>query len=297
MKMQKLFYKDKGKMQVVIDELAHRGSTFTKDDSKGIQTFTEVLRSAFYLAFYNNELSELNERSFQDKCLPALKSIAKNPNFKLGTAEQDTVVSAYGKLISNASSDVETVQYAANILKQYNDNLHTYVDDRMKGQAVYDIMQGIDYDIQSYLIEARKEANETMWYGKVDGFINEINRIALLNEVTPENKWLVNNGIYFASRLGKFHSNPNKGLEVVTQAMHMYPRLSEPYFVAVEQITTNYNGKDYSGNTVDLEKIRKEGKEQYLPKTYTFDDGSIVFKTGDKVSEEKLRDYTGLQRK
>lgn len=65
------------KMQVIIDELAHRGSTFTKDDSKGIQTFTEVLRSAFYLAFYNNELSELNERSFQDKCLPALKAIAK----------------------------------------------------------------------------------------------------------------------------------------------------------------------------------------------------------------------------
>lgn len=112
-----------------------------------------MLRSAFYLAFYNNELSELNERSFQDKCLPALKAIAKNPNFKLGTAEQDTVVSAYGKLISNASSDVETVQYASNILKQYNDNFTTYVNDRMKGQAIYDIMQGIDYDIQSYLIE------------------------------------------------------------------------------------------------------------------------------------------------
>ena len=93
-----------------------------------------------------------------------------------------------------------------------------------------------------------------------------LNRIALLNEVTPENKWLVNNGIYFASRLGKFHSNPNKGLEVVTQAMHMYPRLSEPYFVAVEQITTNYNGKDYSGNTVDLEKIRKRRKRAVLTK-------------------------------
>ena len=38
-------------MQVVIDELAHRGSTFTKDDSKGIQTFTEVLRSAFIWHF------------------------------------------------------------------------------------------------------------------------------------------------------------------------------------------------------------------------------------------------------
>lgn len=74
---------------------------------------------------------------------------------------------------------METVQYASNILKQYNDNFTNYVNDRMKGQAIYDIMQGIDYDIQSYLIEARKEANETMWYGKVDGFINEINRIAL----------------------------------------------------------------------------------------------------------------------
>ncbi|WP_242257514.1 M9 family metallopeptidase N-terminal domain-containing protein, partial [Bacillus cereus group sp. BfR-BA-01379] len=84
---------------------------------------------------------------------------------------------AYGKLISNASSDVETVQYAANILKQYNDNLRTYVDDRMKGQAVYDLMQGIDYDMQSYLFETRKEAKDTMWYGKVDRFINEINRI------------------------------------------------------------------------------------------------------------------------
>lgn len=38
-------------MQVIIDELAHRGSTFTRDDSKGIQTFTEVLRSAFIWHF------------------------------------------------------------------------------------------------------------------------------------------------------------------------------------------------------------------------------------------------------
>ncbi|KFN02275.1 PKD domain-containing protein [Bacillus clarus] len=285
----KAFYQNKERMQVIIDELAVRGSTFTKDDTKGIQTFVEVIRSAFYVGYYNKELSYLNERSFQDKCLPALKAIAKNPNFKLGTNEQDQVVSAYGKLISNASSDVETVQYAANILKQYNDHFNTYVNDRMKGQVVYDIMQGIDYDMQSYLFDTRKEANETMWYGKVDSFINEISRIALLNQVTPENSWLINNGIYFASRLGKFHSNPNKGLEVVTQAMHTYPRLSEAYFVVVEQITTNYNGKDYSGNVVDLEKIREEGKEKYLPKTYKFDDGSIVFKTGDKVSEEKIK--------
>ena len=44
-----------------------------------------------------------------------------------------------------------------------------------------------------------------------------------------------------------------------------------------------------NGNTVDLKKIREEGQKQYLPKTYTFDDGSIVFKTGDKVTEEKVK--------
>ncbi|OFD77159.1 MULTISPECIES: collagenase ColA [Bacillus cereus group] len=285
----KAFYQNKERIQVIIDELGRRGSTFTKDDTKGIETFVEVLYCGFYLGFNNKELNYLTERSFRDKCLPALKEIAKNPNFKLGTNKQDTVVSAYGKLIRIASCDAETVQYAGNILKQYNDNISTYVSDRNKGDALYNLIQGIDNDIQSYLQGTGKKADETIWYGKIDSFINEISRLALLNDVTTENKWLINNGIYYTGRLGKFHSNSNKPLEVLTQAMHMYPRLSEAYFNAVEQISTNYGGKDYSGNTVDLKKIREEGQQQYLPKTYTFDDGAIVFKTGDKVTEEKVK--------
>ncbi|PEY36688.1 collagenase [Bacillus pseudomycoides] len=285
----KAFYQNKERIQVIIDELGRRGSTFTKDDAKGIDTFVEVLRSAFYVGFNNEEVSYLSERSLHDKCLPALKAIAKNPNFKLGTDPQNTVVSAYGKLIGNASCDVETVQYAVNIFKQYNDNISTYVSDSNKGQAVYRLMDGIDHDIQSYLSDTHKKADETIWYGKIDGFVNELSRMALLNHITTENSWLINNGIYYTGRLGKFHSNSSKPLEVLTQAMHMYPRLSETYFVATGQISKNYGGKDYSGNTVDYEKIREEGKQQYLPKTYTFDDGAIVFKTGDKVAEEKVK--------
>lgn len=285
----KVFYQNKERIEAIIDELGRRGSTFTKDDTKGIETFVEVLYCGLYLGFNNKELNYLNERSFHDKCLPTLKAIAKNPNFKLGTNKQDTVVSAYGKLIRNASCDAETVQYAGNILKQYNDNISTYVSDPNKGAALYNLIQGVDEDIQPYLNDTKKKADETIWYGKIDGFINEVSRMALLNHVTTENSWLINNGIYYAGRLGKFHSNPNKGLAVVTQAMHMYPRLSEAYFNAVEQISTNYGGKDYYGNTVDLQKIREEGQQQYLPKTYTFDDGSIVFKTGDKVTEEKVK--------
>ncbi|MGE7875421.1 collagenase ColA [Bacillus paramycoides] len=285
----KAFYQNKERIQAIIDELGRRGSTFTKDDAKGIETFVEVLYCGIYLGFNNKELDYLNERSFHDKCLPALKEIAKNPNFKLGTDKQDAVVFAYGKLISNASCDAETVQYAANILKQYNDNISTYINDKKKGDAVYNLLQGIDSDMQSYLGKTGKKADETIWYGKIDSFINEISRMALLRNVTTENSWLINNGVYYTGRLGKFHSNPNKPLEVLTQAMNMYPRLSEAYFNAVEQISTNYGGKDYYGNTVDLKKIREEGQKQYLPKTYTFDDGAIVFKTGDKVTEEKVK--------
>jgi microbial collagenase len=285
----KTFYQNKERMQVIIDELERRGNAFTANDSKGIETFVEVLRSGFFLAFYNDELAYLKERGFHDKCLPALKAMAKNPNFKLGTVEQDKVVSMYGKLISNASSDVETIGYATNILKQYNDNFSTYVKDPRKGEVIYNLMQGIDYDLTSALAESDENPTKVAWYGKIDSFINEINRIALLRNVPSNHGWLVNNGVYYAGRLGEFHSNPNKGLEVVTQAMNAHPRLSEAYFVAVEQIKTNYDGKDYYGKVVDLDKIREEGKQQYLPKTYTFDDGKIVFKTGDKVTDEKIK--------
>ncbi|MCM3734494.1 collagenase [Bacillus cytotoxicus] len=285
----KAFYGNKERMQVIMDGLEKRGSTFTKNDAKGIDTFTEVLRSAFYVGAYNEELSYLKERSFKDKCLPALKAIAKNPNFKLGTAEQDLVVNAYGDLMRNASSDVETVQYAAKILKQYNNNLSTYGSDRKKGDAVYALMQAVDANIDTDWFLAGKETKATMWYGKVDSFINEVNKMALIGNVTDKNGWLINNGIYYAGRFGKFHSNSKKGLDVVTQALQMYPYLGEQYFVAAEQIAINYGGVDANGKTVNLGQIKEDGKKKFLPKTYTFDDGAIVFKTGDKVTEEKIQ--------
>lgn len=49
-------------MQTIIDKLKQQGQAYTKDDSKGIETLVEVLRSGFYLGFYNSELSKLNEQ-------------------------------------------------------------------------------------------------------------------------------------------------------------------------------------------------------------------------------------------
>lgn len=87
--------------------------------------------------------------------------------------------------------------------------------------------------------------------------------------------------------MGKLHSTPTKGQQVVTDAMRIYPYLESNTLLLREQITTNYGGIDANGKTVNLDQIREEGKKKYLPKTYTFDDGAIVFKAGDKVSEEK----------
>ncbi|MEH7460061.1 collagenase ColA [Bacillus sp. JJ1127] len=283
------FYQDDSRMQAIIDKLAEQGRVYTEDDSKGIETLVETLRAAFYLGFYHDELSKLNERSYHDKCLPALKTIAKNPNFKLGTSEQNKVISSYGMLIGNASADVEVIQYAGEIFKQYNDNLSTFIEDRTKGDAIYNLMKGIDYDVQSYMHATGKEPKDTMWYRNIDSFINEISRFALIGTVTDKNGWLINNGIYYASRFGKLHSTQAKGQQVTTEAMRIYPYLGEQYFVAAEQITTNYGGVDANGKTINLDQIREDGKKKYLPKTYTFDDGAIVFKAGDKVSEEKIK--------
>ncbi|MEN1938203.1 collagenase ColA [Paenibacillus sp. 102] len=283
------FYQDDSRVQAIIDKLAEQGRAYTKDDSKGIETLVEVLRSGFYLGFYNQELNKLNERSYHDKCLPALKTIAKNPNFKLGTTEQNKVISSYGMLIGNASADVEVLLYAGEIFKQYNDNLAAFIEDHTKGDAIYNLMKGIDYEVQSYMYTTGKEPKDTMWYRNIDSFINEINRFALIGTVTDKNGWLINNGIYYASRFGKLHSTPTKGQQVVTEAMRIYPYLGQQYFVAAEQIVTNYGGVDANGKTVNLDQIREDGKKKYLPKTYTFDDGTIVFKAGDKVTEDKIK--------
>ncbi len=88
-------------------------------------------------------------------------------------------------------------------LKQYNDNLATFIEDRTKGDAIYELMKGIDFDIQTDMYTTGKEPKDTMWFRNIDNFINEVNRFALLGTVTNKNGWLINNGIYYAGRLGE----------------------------------------------------------------------------------------------
>ncbi|MBG9518650.1 collagenase, partial [Bacillus thuringiensis] len=177
------FYQDKHRVQFLIRALEKRGATYTATNSNGIETLVEVLRSGFYLGYYYKELAYLNERTFHDTCLPALKAIASNPAFRLGTMEQDRVVAAYGNLIGNASSNPEIVSLAVPLLKQFNQNLQTYAKEYSKGTAVYSLLSGIDYDLQTYLYQTGTSPNQSPWYGKINIFIDEIGKMALYGQV------------------------------------------------------------------------------------------------------------------
>ncbi|PGT56936.1 collagenase [Bacillus cereus] len=283
------FYQDQNRVQFLIKELEKRGTTYTTTNSNGIETLVEVLRSGFYLGYYYKELEYLNDRKFHDKCLPALKTIATNPAFRLGTSEQDRVVAAYGNLIGNASSNSEIVSLAVPILKQFNQNLQVYAKEYSKGTAVYSLLSGIDYDLQTYLYQTGTAPNQSPWYGRINPFIEEIGKMALYGQVNADTGWIINNGIYYTSSLGVFHTSPQKGLQIITDALQVYSYLSEAYLTAAQQIDERYNGRDAKGNPINYKKIQEEGKKYYIPKTYTFDNGAMIIKTGQQVTEEKVQ--------
>lgn len=219
-----------------MDEIQRRGSQYTEIDSKCIPTLMEVVRAGFYQGFYNKELEDLNKREFRERAIPAILSVQRNANFKLGTEVQDKIVSSTGLIVWNGASN-----------------------------------------------------SETQWYRRIDGFINEVKNIALIGEVNEKNSWVIDNGIYHIASLGKLHSNPKIGIETLTQTMKMYPYLSQQNLQSAEQIRRNYNGIDASGNKIDIEKLKEEGKAKYCPKTYTFDNGKVIIKAGDRVEEEKIK--------
>lgn len=283
------FYSDVNRVQALIDAIEERGSQYTDKDSKGIPTLVEVLRAGFYLGFYNDSLKTLTYRSTKDKCLPAIIAIEKNPHFKLGTKVQDKIISSLGLLISNTSSNVEVVNRLTPILKQYNDNFDTYIIENSKGTAVYNLFQGVEYDISTYLRQSRKTASSSKWAGKIDGFIDEIGKMAVHGNLNSANAWLINNGIYYTGKLSELHSNPQKGNEVLTKATETYTYLGEQYLKAAEQITNNYKSVDFNGKSLNFDEIKEKAKEHFLPKKYTFDDGKIIVNTGDKVTEEKVK--------
>ncbi|GAA0063975.1 collagenase [Clostridium sp. CTA-1] len=284
------FYSNKERVQALVDGLYEKGCSYTDTDDKGIDTLVEILRSGFYLGYYNDSLKYLNDRSFQDKCIPAMIAIENNKNFKLGEKGQDTVINALGKLIGNASCNAEVVNKTMPILEQYYREMNKYPKDKLKADAVYNLMKEINYDISQYAYDHNiRDGKNTPWSSKIDPFINTISKFAGISKVTEDNGWIINNGIYYTSKFAIYHSNPSIPHSVMDKCLQILPAYSEQYYIAVERIKEDFNCKDSKGNVIDINKLLEDGKKHYLPKTYTFDNGKMIIKAGDKVEESKIQ--------
>ncbi|MEW8957316.1 M9 family metallopeptidase N-terminal domain-containing protein [Clostridium sp.] len=260
------FYKDENRVQALIDELYRIGQTYTKDDNQGIQTVVEFLRSAFYLGYYNEELKYLNTKEFQSRCIPAIEAIENNENFALGTRVQDEVVDSLGKFIANTVCTPEIVNGVTKIFHQYERNLEVYSKERSKGSAIYQLMNGIDYQIYTDLYH--NDPKDTIFYGKIDGYIEEIEKLALLgNRANSDNMWLVDNALYFIGKIGNLRNDPRISQKVLTDAMMIYPYLSTQYFEAATRLSENFGGKNSNGQTIDMDAIRKRVRENTFLKT------------------------------
>ncbi|CAM2781549.1 collagenase [Hathewaya histolytica] len=285
----KEFYGNKTRMSFIMDEIGRRAPQYTEIDHKGIPTLVEVVRAGFYLGFHNKELNEINKRSFKERVIPSILAIQKNPNFKLGTEVQDKIVSATGLLAGNETAPPEVVNNFTPILQDCIKNIDRYALDDLKSKALFNVLAAPTYDITEYLRATKEKPENTPWYGKIDGFINELKKLALYGKINDNNSWIIDNGIYHIAPLGKLHSNNKIGIETLTEVMKVYPYLSMQHLQSADQIKRHYDSKDAEGNKIPLDKFKKEGKEKYCPKTYTFDDGKVIIKAGARVEEEKVK--------
>lgn len=284
----KEFYMNDHRRQLLIDEITKRGTQFTEADNKNIPTFIEVLRLAYYHGFYQSDMKRLSSRSEKLKCLPAIKAIVNNQNFKLGTEAQNEVVSTVGLFVNNATSDVEIANKLTVLLEDYQDNFATYSKDSTTGKAIFDVLSGISYSIKGAYYET-SDYKKTEFYGKVDSLIDVIGKFAFAHDYSDKDKWLAESGVYYAADLGKFHSNEKSVVALLNKALEKSAYLGATYLTAAEKIHTVYNDELGDGYKLPYEQIMKDAKNKYYGKEHVFDNGEIVIKAGNRVSEEKIR--------
>lgn len=277
------FYEDRERVSAIIDALQESGKNFTEDDEQGIHTFVEVLRSGYYLGYYHDGLKYLMEPKYKQKIIPALQAITSNQNFTLGTKTQNEIINSTGKLISNTTVDPETIGLLSKVMEEFNDNRDKWSDDREASNAFYSVLQGVGYVLIWGVDDSERDELE----GKIDAFLDPIFDMAENGDTSADHVWLTNNTLYYTGKLGSYYSDPDKANEILTKAMKTYKKWSEPYFTAAQQIEEVY-GEDANGKKIDLEEMKKEGKKHYLPQQFTFDDGAVVFKTGDRLTEEQV---------
>ncbi len=284
----KEFYMNDHRRQLLIDEIERRSSQITETDNQNIPTFIEVLRLAYYHGFYQPDMKRLSSRSEKLKCLPAIKAIVNNENFKLGTKSQNELVATTGLFVNNAASDIEVVNKLTVLLEDYQNNFETYSKDPTTGKAIFNVLSGVSYDIKGTFYETN-DYKKSEFYGKVDHLIDVIGKFAFAHDYNDEDKWLAESGVYYAADLGKFHSDEKSVIALLNEVLKKSEYLGATYMTAAEKIHSVYNNELGDGSKLPYDQIMKDAKSKYYGKEHVFDNGEIIIKAGSRVSEEKIK--------
>lgn len=285
------FYSNTDRMQALFDAVEIRGNNYTENDALGIDVLVEVIRSGFYLGFYYEELNFLREFEFMDNTIPGMEAICNNPNFGFGTESQINVIKAFGAYQGIGMTSVYALNQSAIIFNDFYQNFESYVTDWDLGNAFYWLGDGVYYSLYTAHYNSWSDgsyhAEETIYYGEVDALFNSIAQIGLYGTITEDNEWILNNAIWWGARIGKFVDNDSP-VQFLTDAVELYGQWTAPSLEAVEMLCYLYDCQYADGTPIDEDGIIESVHDWLLPIRTTYDDGTIIFKTGEAVTPEKI---------
>ena len=279
------FYSDTLRMQALFDAVEDRGNIYTPEDDLGIEVLVEVIRSGFYLAFYYEELNFLREFEFMDNTIPGIDAICNNPNFGFGTESQIRIIKAFGAYQGIGMTSIFSLSRSTEIFEDFYLNFDNYIDDWYISNALYWLGSGVQYAL--YTFSYNFEPDETEFYGAVDDLFNAIAQIGLYGTITSDNEWLLNNAVWWNAHIGLF-MNEQLAVQFLTDVVELYGEWTAPSLEAVEMLCYLYNCEYADGTPIDEDGIIESVHNWLLPSRTTFDDETIIFKTGDAVTPEKI---------
>ncbi|HIA23463.1 MAG TPA: T9SS type A sorting domain-containing protein [Candidatus Marinimicrobia bacterium] len=279
------FYSDTLRMHALFDAVEERGNTYTLDDELGIGVLVEVIRSGFYLAFYYDDLNFLRDFDFMDNTIPGMDAISNNPNFGLGTDAQTKVVKAFGAYQGIGMSSIHSLTKSAVVFEDFYQNFESYIDDWYKSNAIYWLGDGVYYSLYTYSYHFNPE--DTEFYSEVDSLFNAIANIGLYGTITDQNEWLLNNAVWWDARIGLYDDEAIV-VQFLTDVVQLYGEWTGPSLEAIEMLCWLYNCEYADGTPIDEGAIWQSVHDWLLPNRTTYDDETIIFKTGDGVTPEKI---------
>ncbi|MEW9502773.1 collagenase [Jeotgalibacillus marinus] len=280
------FYGDQQRILYLLDEINDLGSQYTANDGRGLATLMEVVNKGFLFEFdyQDPKMAYLSDLSFREKVTPAVVSVIKNSHFGLGTTAQDAVVEHAGFLTTHATVDLELFDNALPVLEEFNSQVDTYITEITKTNAIYGLINGLEYvQYYNYRNGPYDFVEEAPWYGQIDDIFNEVAVILEFSQFADtRHEWLIDNAVFFITEEGKFHSDLTFTLDTFNKALNTYPYYGGVYLGLARTI-------DRLGGDIDYDQIVEDYEDYYYGNEYTFDNGEIVIKAGDRVDPEEIQ--------